>query len=209
MTELKSQEAEPHGIVSVGPRIDPLYLELMRYRVLRSMRSTFWMAFAGLMAVALVAIGYIHHFVGSTLVEHVQRLEMSAEAVSRVVSVMSREQKTDSAYAVMLSKVGDPFVVGLETEFGSVERLTIIGTAFGPNPGQVELFYEHRVRGTRSVAITLKDDRIAEWTNSRITVTTTLEQQSRIREQLQVPDFSGVVPYVTVMTAEGRPSPVW
>ena len=209
MADQKSPEAEPHGIGAAAPRIDPLYLELMRYRVLRSMRSTFWMAFAGLLAVALAAIGYIHHFVGSTLVEHVQRLEMNNEAVSRVVSVMSREQKTDSGYAVMLSKVGDPFVVGMETEFGSVERLTIVGTAFGPNPGQVELFYEDRVRGTRSVAITLREERIVEWTNSRITVTTTLEQQSRIREQLQVQDFSAVVPYVTVMTAEGRPSPVW
>ena len=209
MADLKPREAEPDGIGSAAPRIDPLYLELMRYRVLRSMRSTLWMAFGGLLAVSLAGIGYMHHFVGSTLVEHVRRLETNAEAVSRAVSVLSHDKKTDANYAVMLSKVGDPFVVGMETEFGSVERLTIIGTAFGPNAGQVELFYENRSGGARSVAITLKEERIVEWTNSRITVTTTLEQQSRIREQLQVQDFSEVVPYVTVMTAEGRPSPVW
>ena len=62
MADLKPREAEPHGIGSAAPRIDPLYLELMRYRVLRSMRSTFWMAFAGLLAVSLSVVGYIHHF---------------------------------------------------------------------------------------------------------------------------------------------------
>lgn len=209
MADLKPREAEPHGIGSAAPRIDPLYLELMRYRVLRSMRSTWWTAFAGLLAVSLAGIGYMHHFVGSTLVEHVRLLETHVESLSRVVSVTSRDRKTDSAYAVMLSKVGDPFVVGMETEFGGVERLIIVGTAFGPDAGQVELFYENRSGGARSVAVTLKGDRIVEWTNSRITVTTTLEEQTRIREQLRVRDFGEVVPYVTVMTAEGRTSPVW
>lgn len=209
MADLKSQEGEPHGTGSVAPRIDPLYLELMRYRVLRSMRSTLWMAFGGLLAVSLAGIGYMHHFVGSTLVEHVRRLETNAEAVSRVVSVVSHDKKTDANYAVMLSKVGDPFVVGMETEFASVERLIIVGTAFGWNAGQVELTYENRSGGTWSAVITLQEDRITEWTNSRITVTTTLEQQRTIREQLQVQNFSDVVPYVRVITAEGRPSPVW
>ena len=45
-------------------------------------------------------------------------------------------------------------------------------------------------------------------TERRTIKATTLEQQSRIREQLRVPGFKGVVPYVTVMTAEGRPSPI-
>ena len=209
MADLKSQEAEPHGSGSVAPRIDPLYLELMRYRVLRSMRSTLWMAFGGLLAVSLAGIGYMHHFVGSTLVEHVRRLETNAEAVSRAVSVLSHDKKTDSDYAVMLSKIDDPFVVGMETEFDNVDRLIIVGTAFGPNAGRVELTYEHRTGGTRSVSITLKEDRITEWTNNRIKVTTTMEQQRTIQEQLQVEDFSAVVPYVRVTTAEGRSSPSW
>ncbi len=212
MTDLKPRESEPHGIGPAAPRIDPLYLELMTYRVLRSMRSTFWMAFAGLLAVSLTAIGYLHHFVDSALVEHVhrlERLEMNVESLSRVVSVLSRDKKTDASYAVMLSKIEDPFVVGMETEFDNVERLTIVGTAFGPDAGQVELFYENRSGGARSVTIILKEDQIKEWTNSRIKVTTTLEQQRTIQEQLQVRDFSAVVPYVRVMTAEGRPSPIW
>ena len=82
-------------------------------------------------------------------------------------------------------------------------------TAFGPNAGQVELFYGNRSSGARSVSITLKEDRIVEWTNNRIKVTTTMEQQRTIQEQLQVEDFSAVVPYVRVMTAEGRSSPIW
>lgn len=223
MADLKSQEGEPHGAGSVAPRIDPLYLELMRYRVLRSMRSTLWMAFGGLLAVSLSAIYYIYHLVDSAHVEHVhlvdsalvervqrlERLETNAEAVNRVVSVLSRDKKTDANYAEMLSRVGDPFVVGMETEFDNVERLTIVGTAFGPDAGQVELFYQNGSGGARSVTIILKEDRIKEWTNGRIKVTTTLEQQRTIQEQLQVQDFSAVVPYVRVTTAEGRSSPIW
>lgn len=209
MADLKQQEAEPHGIGSAAPRIDPLYLELMTYRVLRSMRSTLWMAFAGLLAVSLAGIGYMHHFVGSTLVEHVRLLETHVESLSRVVSVLSRDKKTDASYAVMLSRVGDPFVVGMETEFDNMERLTIVGTAFGPDAGQVELFYQNGSGGARSGTIVLKEDQIREWTNSRVTVATTLEQQRTIQEQLQVQDFSAVVPYVRVTTADGRSSPVW
>lgn len=46
-------------------------------------------------------------------------------------------------------------------------------------------------------------------TERRTIKVTMLEQQSRIREQLRVPGFGGVLPYVTVMTVADRPSSVW
>jgi hypothetical protein len=113
-----------------------------------------------------------------------------------------------------------PYVDGLETEFSQAERLVITGTAFGSSRGSVELFYKLSISNspagdtastaeTRTATITLRDERIEEWTESQIIVTTALGQRQVFLDSVGADDFAELIPYIRVVTVDGRRSPLW
>lgn len=119
----------------------------------------------------------------------------------------------------LVEQVADrPYIDGLATEFGEVDRLVINGTAFGENAGSVELFYKRSVFGedvqgaagdSRSITITLVQERIESWREDQIIVTTTPAQQRALLASMELNTFDDLVPYIRIITAERRRSPLW
>ena len=114
-----------------------------------------------------------------------------------------------------------PYIEGLETLFEEAERLIIVGRAFGESPGSVELFYElpisdsfedemnERASQNRSTTITLRGDRIEDWTETQILVNTTPGQRRVLLASIGAEDFTNLIPYLRVVTADRRRSNLW
>lgn len=203
MNEEHSQEDTAPQVI---PRVDPLYLELLTHRVLRSIRASFWTAFAGLLAIVIFGAGHMYYHV----LDRLERLEANVVTVSRALSAVSHENKRNPVFASSLRDTSGPVVVGMESPFSEPERLVIVGAAFGSDEGHVELYYQQRSEETQSPGIVkLGGDQIYEWTDSRIILRTTMQQQQEIKESLQIEDFDDVVPYIVVVTADGEQSNVW
>ena len=130
------------------------------------------------------------------------------------------DQRFDLVEPIAEGYAQRPYVDGLETEFSQAERLVISGTAFGSALGSVELFYKRSISDafgtvdnlteeTRSATITLRDEQIEEWEENRIIVRTTMNQRDVFLESVGAEDFGGLIPYIRVVTADGRRSPLW
>ena len=62
---------------------------------------------------------------------------------------------------------------------------------------------------TRTATITLRDERIEEWTESQIIVTTTPGQRQVFLDSVGADDFAELIPYIRIVTVDGSRSPLW
>lgn len=114
-----------------------------------------------------------------------------------------------------------PYIEGMATPFNDAEHLVINGSAFGDEPGFVELFYKRTIveiipgaaqldpGATRSPTVILSGDLVVSWTDEQIAVNTTPDQRRVILDRLRAEGFEDLIPYVRVVTAAGRRSSLW
>ena len=112
----------------------------------------------------------------------------------------------------------NPAIERLLTPTGSANSLTFVGKGFGPAPGQVEVFYKRSIgvnsdpydsAESRSDTVTLAGSLISAWADDAITVETTEVLRDRLLSSVEADSFTGLRPYIRVVTADARRSPVW
>lgn len=133
---------------------------------------------------------------------------------------VSRQDNRIAGFEPLAIEVSQrPYINNLATPFAQAQRLVIEGTAFGSSPGSVELYYrasagtalddQDQRTGTQTVTMILQGERIEEWTESEIIVTTTQAQRRQLLESIGASNFGNLVPYIRVVTAGRQRSPVW
>lgn len=180
-----------------SPLSDRDYQELVAFRVRESLRADRrWVV--RMLITALVAVA------GSI---------MAAWNANQAAN--SASEDATSANVAVETFEARPYIDGLDGS-SDEQELIIEGTAFGLLPGRVELFYKLSLVDdvncdeTRTPTITLDGDRIRSWTETEIVVTTTDEQRLVFRTGVcNAEDFNNLVPYLRVVTNDGRRSPVW
>lgn len=175
-------------------------LDLVVYRVRESLRAD---------------RRWVLRMVITTLVAVVGSIGAAWNANRTADSASQNATNANNAAETSVEILGDrPYIDGLGVSSDEHE-LIIEGTAFGLS-GRVELFYKLVFTDavdcseTRTPTITLYGDRIRSWTETEIVVTTTAEQRLVFRTSVcNAENFENLVPYLRVVTDDGRRSPVW
>ena len=172
-------------------------LKELRKRRRKRIAAVSTMTFAALSAGASIQTCFLNERVTEVVA---QRVQETTEPIQETTEELARR----------------PYVEGLETEFSQAERLVIVGTAFGSDPGSIELFYkkapnvgEELTGETRTPTLYLPGESIDRWTDDEIVVMTIEEERQRMLDRVDEPDFADMIPYIRVVRADGTRSSVW